>query len=75
MYAVGEVFNGDVGYVSGYQAPSGPLPGVLSYPLFFTLRDVFANGKSMNELQSINQAYQSQIGDVNLLGNKMSALS
>jgi len=67
VYAVGEVYNGDVGYVSGYQQPTGPLPGVLSYPLFFTLRDVFAQQQSMWNLQSINEAYGS-FSDLGLLG-------
>ncbi len=65
-YAVGEVFNGDVNYVASYQQAA--LPGVLSYPLFFTLRNVFANKQSMYNLQSINQAY-SAFPDVNSLGN------
>jgi alpha-amylase len=68
VYAVGEIFNGDVGYVSGYKTPKGPLPGVLSYPLFFALRDVFGSQRSMNELQTLNQNYQSQMGDLDLLG-------
>jgi hypothetical protein len=92
---VGEVYNGDVGYVSGivvlfisitanigigYQSPNGPLPGVLSYPLFFTLRGVFASvcrtvfrastlqNNQMWDLQSINEAYSSSMPDVSLLG-------
>jgi len=68
VYAVGEVFNGDVGYVSRYKNPTGPLPGVLSYPLFFALRNVFAYQNSMNQLQSTWQAYQSQLGDLDLMG-------
>ncbi len=68
-YAVGEVFNENVTYVAGYKSPQGPLPGVLSYPLFFAMRDVWAKKQSMIELQSTNQAYQSQMGDLDLLGN------
>jgi len=68
VYAVGEVFNGDVQYVGGYQAPKGPLPGVLSYPLFFTLRNVFASQGSMNQLQDVNNNYNDDIPDVGLLG-------
>jgi hypothetical protein len=67
-YAVGEVFNGNIGYVAGYKAPQGPLPGILSYPLFFAMRDVWAYQHSMYELQNINQAYQSQLGDLGLMG-------
>jgi len=68
VYSVGEVFNGDVSYVAGYQYPNAGLAGVLSYPLFFSLRDVFASQNSMNELQSMNQQYASTIPDVGLLG-------
>lgn len=64
-YAVGEVFNGDVGYVSSYQGSA--LDGVLSYPLFFTLRNVFAQQQSMYQLQSMDKAY-SAFPDRGLLG-------
>jgi alpha-amylase len=67
-YAVGEVFNGDPSYVGSYQQPDGPLPGVLSYPLFFALRNVFAKQQSMNQLQTLNQQYAKSLGDVNLTG-------
>jgi len=69
VYSVGEVYNGDVGYVASYQSPQGPLPGVLSYPLYFTLINVFASQQSMYNLQSINQAYQASFSNPNLLGN------
>eukprot|EP00330_Aristerostoma_sp_ATCC50986_P007869 CAMPEP_0114598698 /NCGR_PEP_ID=MMETSP0125-20121206/21109_1 /TAXON_ID=485358 ORGANISM="Aristerostoma sp., Strain ATCC 50986" /NCGR_SAMPLE_ID=MMETSP0125 /ASSEMBLY_ACC=CAM_ASM_000245 /LENGTH=197 /DNA_ID=CAMNT_0001804771 /DNA_START=109 /DNA_END=703 /DNA_ORIENTATION=+ len=41
VHAVGEVFNGDLDFVSGYQ---DYLPGLLNYPLFFTLRNCFISG-------------------------------
>jgi len=49
VYGLGEVFNGDVGYVSSYQNQA--VDGVFSYPLAFTVRDVFGNKKSMNALE------------------------
>jgi len=55
VYAVGEVFNGGVGYVAPYQG--GALPGILSYPLFFTMRNVFAQQQPMTQLQDTLKAY------------------
>lgn len=52
VYAVGEVENGDPGYVGAYQK-SGALPATLSYPLFFQLRNVFQQQQSMNALQTL----------------------
>lgn len=66
MYIVGEVDMSDVSWVSSYQ---GPLDATLSYPMFFTLRDVFANGASMNELQGEVQAYANAFTDQSVLGN------
>ncbi|KAA0154156.1 hypothetical protein FNF29_02776 [Cafeteria roenbergensis] len=65
VYAVGEVFNGNIGYVAPYQG--GALPGLLSYPLFFTMRAVFAQQQSMNQLQSTLKAYEA-FEDVDALG-------
>jgi alpha-amylase len=68
QYCVGEVFNGDIGYVSAYQKY---LNGVLSYPLYFTLTDVFARQQSMNALQTLlgpQGTYWSYFSNVNLLG-------
>jgi len=66
VYAVGEVFDGRVDYVASYQGSA--LNGVLSYPLFFTLRSVFANAQSMNQLQSMEQQYAAAFPDRSLLG-------
>jgi alpha-amylase len=65
VYAVGEVYNGDIGYVAPYQG--GALSGVLSYPLFFTLRSVFASSQSMYGIQSTVSSY-SAFADVDALG-------
>lgn len=67
-YCVGEIFNGDLKYVSNYQ---NYVNGVLSYPLYFTMLDVFAYQKSMNGLESLlgpSGSYWSAFRDVSLLG-------
>lgn len=64
-YIVGEVYNGNVGYVSGYQ---GVIDATLSYPLFFTLRNVFAQKQSMYGIQSMVQSYAKSFSDVDALG-------
>lgn len=68
MYAVGEIFNGDTQWVGSFQQGQGPLPGVLSYPMFFTLRQVFAQQQSMNNIQTQVQSYQQYIPDPSLVG-------
>jgi alpha-amylase len=45
------------------------LPGVLSYPLFFTLRHVFMSQQSMYQLQTSTQQYKQQFRDVGLLAS------
>jgi alpha-amylase len=73
VYTVGEIDNGDVQLVSSYQAavPGTSAPGVdgtLSYPLYFTLRNVFASQQSLTQLsQSIAQCNASFV-DMSLLG-------
>ena len=44
------------------------LNGVLSYPLFFTLRNTFQGGQSLYNLQTTLQQYQSAFSDLDLLG-------
>ena len=64
-FAVGEVLNGDIEYVSAYQ---GPLDAVLSYPMFFTLRDTFAGSGSFVEIQSLSDQMPSKFEDTGVLG-------
>lgn len=71
VYAVGEVDSSDVGFVAPWQAPSGrnaALSGVLSYPLFWTLRNVFKQRGSMRELGDAWRAGNAAFADVGLLG-------
>lgn len=64
VYAVGEVFNGNVPYVAGYQ---GPLSAVLSYPMYFTLKSVFQNRQSMYNIRTTLDAYKT-FSDATVLG-------
>ncbi|PRP81162.1 hypothetical protein PROFUN_01996 [Planoprotostelium fungivorum] len=68
VFAIGEASNADVKYVSGYQSPLGTVPSVLSYPLYYTMVNVFAHGHSMYELRDQFDAYSKLFGDVNVLG-------
>jgi len=64
-FAIGENYNGDISYVSGYQ---GCLDSVLSYPMFFTMRDVFANGQSMRNLGNRLNDDEKYFKDTSVLG-------
>jgi alpha-amylase len=69
VYSLGEVYDGRVDYVASYQAPSGPLTGLLSYPLFFQLRNCFAYKNSLFNLQTVLQQYSKSFPDVSALGS------
>eukprot|EP00300_Choanocystis_sp_HF-7_P006902 c14974_g1_i2.p1 GENE.c14974_g1_i2~~c14974_g1_i2.p1 ORF type:complete len:471 (+),score=79.90 c14974_g1_i2:22-1434(+) len=49
VFAVGEVFNGGLPYVQGYESHVG---AVMNYPLFFLIRDVFGSQRDMDALES-----------------------
>jgi len=63
---VGEVFNANVTYVSGYQGAA--LPAVLSYPMFFTLKNVFQSKQSMLNIRTTLNAYHQAFSDATILG-------
>jgi len=65
MYAIGEVYNGNNTYVGEY---SDIMDGVLSYPMFFTLRNVFAQQQSMYQIQSTFEQYQMFMKNLSLMG-------
>lgn len=65
VFQIGEVYNGDTRYVAGYQQV---LDSVLSYPMAFTLRDVFQNHASMAGIRSRIDEYAA-FRDVSVLGN------
>lgn len=50
MYCVGEAFNGNIAYVSNYQHY---LDGMLNYPLYYTLRNVFVSQQSMTQMSTL----------------------
>ena len=65
VFTIGEVFNGDPVYVSGYQ---GPLDATLNYPMYYKLWD--ANRK-YGSMESIHDGIQQNrvFRDVSVLGN------
>eukprot|EP01112_Ceratiomyxa_fruticulosa_P015854 TRINITY_DN4726_c0_g2_i1.p1 TRINITY_DN4726_c0_g2~~TRINITY_DN4726_c0_g2_i1.p1 ORF type:complete len:501 (-),score=70.94 TRINITY_DN4726_c0_g2_i1:63-1463(-) len=65
VYGVGEVFDPRIDYVASYQ---GIIDGVLSYPMYFTLRNVFQGQNSMYSIESTVQQYASSFSNVSLLG-------
>lgn len=65
---MGEVFNGDVGYVSDYQ---NYVSAVFNYPMFWPLHDMYGDGKSMYTLRTIYDSEQRSFKDVDLLGSFM----
>lgn len=70
VYIVGEAFDGRFDFVANYtQANGGPLPGMLNYPMFFALRNVFADGQSMTQLQSAFQSLTTNFKDISVLGS------
>ncbi|ETO27040.1 hypothetical protein RFI_10090 [Reticulomyxa filosa] len=66
VYAVGEVDNGDPTYVGPYQ---NYLPGVLNYPMFYSIRNAFGAQQSISSnLLSMAAANQQDFKDWTLLG-------
>ena len=66
-YAIGEVFNGDINYVSPFQGAA--LDGVLSYPMFFQLRNVYAQKQSFIEIQQLSDQMPLKFQDTSVLGS------
>ncbi|CAD8189678.1 unnamed protein product [Paramecium octaurelia] len=68
VYSVGEVFDGDMGFLKQF---IGPINGLLNYPLFYTLRDVLLHNKGMNTLETFFNNIASSFGKANLpyMGN------
>ena len=65
VYSIGECFNGNVNYVEHYQ---NSINGMLNYPLFFTLKDVFEENQSMDQIQN-RLREEASFPDITLLGN------
>jgi alpha-amylase len=64
LWAIGEVFTSDVACVAAYARAES---GALSYPLYFTIRDVFANGAAMTALKSTIDSYSANNIDLSVL--------
>lgn len=65
VYTVGEVFNGDPNYVSGYQ---GALDATLNYPMYYKLKNAFQDRQSMSNIHD-GVTQNSVFPDVSVLGN------
>lgn len=68
VYTIGEVFDGDMGYLAGYL---GSLDAVLNYPFFFWVRDTVFNWKDMTNLRNLYNEWAKHIdiNKLNYLGN------
>lgn len=51
FYTIGEVYDGDIKYVSGYQNTG--VSGLLDYPLYYAINDVFKNGSPEYKLEDV----------------------
>ena len=60
LYTMGEAFDSRYNYVAGYQ---GPLDGMMNYPLFYAIVDVFAYGRPMGELSEAISAIKRAFSD------------
>ena len=67
VYTVGEIFNSNENYCASYQGSA--LDATLNYPIFWDLRDVFSNKKSMYTLRSRLDAIRAAYNDNSILGN------
>ena len=65
VYSVGEVFNGNPGYVAGYQ---GSVAATLNYPMYFKLKNAFQDRQSMKNIHD-GVEQNSVFPDVSILGN------
>ncbi|KAJ4455423.1 putative Alpha-amylase A type-3 [Paratrimastix pyriformis] len=65
VFQLGEVFDGRVDYVAGYQAV---IDATLSYPMYFTLRDVFQRQASVRRIADTLSAYDRYFKDQTVLG-------
>lgn len=60
MFGVADLFipnNNTLEFLATYMQPQGPFQGVMNYPLFSVLRNIFANSSSMQDLQTFNTKF------------------
>jgi len=65
VYTLGEVFDGRVEYLAPYQ---NALSSLLSYPLYFDIKNSFASKQSMRQLHNREMEYQQKMRDPSVLG-------
>lgn len=68
VFQMGECFNGDVGFVAGYQ---GPVTSLFNYPMFFKIQDVWIYNHSMFEIRQLYMSEDIYFDDVDILGSFM----
>jgi alpha-amylase len=65
VFQMGEVFNGNSQYVGSYQ---GHVDALFNYPMYFTIKDVFGNNKSMFNIRSRFSEEEGAFSDIDALG-------
>jgi len=66
VFQIGEVFDGRMDYVAGYQ--NCCVDSVLNYPLYFTFKEVFIYGQSMYKIESTLDNIKKSFNDPSVLG-------
>jgi alpha-amylase len=66
IFQIGEVFDGRTDYVSGYQ--NCCMDSVLNYPLYFAIKEVFINEKSMYKIEATLSEVKKFFKDSSVLG-------
>lgn len=65
VFQMGECFNGFSGYVGDYQ---NYISGLFNYPMYYSIRDAFAYGKSMTVIRDRWAEEQKYFKDLDALG-------
>ena len=65
VYTVGECFDGRTDYVAGYQ---GHVDGLLNYPLYYSINDVYAYNRSAYTIRQRWNDINQHFSDVDALG-------
>jgi alpha-amylase len=65
VFQMGEAFNGNPAYVGPYQ---NYVTGVLNYPMYYTINDVFGAGEYMGSIKTRYDAEASTFKDLDALG-------
>ncbi len=66
VFQIGEIFDGRLDYVSDYQ--NCCIDSVLNYPLYFTIKDVFMNSRSLYSMESSLLNIAKSFHDPSVLG-------